>query len=37
MNIEAAQKEAMEADGAAGTCLVDRESGMSLGAPGGGK
>ena len=37
MNIEAALKEAMNIDGALGACLVDRESGMSLGAIGGGK
>lgn len=36
MNIEAALKEAMNIDGALGTCLVDWESGMSLGAIGGG-
>ena len=37
MNIEAALKEAMNIDGAVGACLVDWESGMSLGAVGGGK
>jgi uncharacterized 2Fe-2S/4Fe-4S cluster protein (DUF4445 family) len=37
MNIEAALKEAMNMDGALGVCLVDWESGMSLGAAGGGK
>ena len=37
MNIEAALKEAMNIDGALGACLVDWESGMSLGAVGGGK
>ena len=37
MNIEAALKEAMSIDGALGACLVDWESGMSLGAIGGGK
>src|ERR1700749_2362386 len=37
MNIEAALKEAMNIDGAVGACLVDWESGMSLGAAGGGK
>jgi hypothetical protein len=37
MNIEAALKEAMNIDGALGACLVDWESGMSLGAAGGGK
>jgi hypothetical protein len=36
MNVEAALKEAMNIDGALGACLVDRESGMSLGAIGGG-
>ena len=36
MNIEAALKEAMNIDGALGACLVDWESGMSLGAAGGG-
>ena len=35
MNIEAALKEAMNIDGAVGACLVDWESGMSLGALGG--
>src|ERR1700759_3092849 len=37
MNIEAALKEAMNIDGALGACLVDWESGMSLGALGGGE
>jgi hypothetical protein len=37
MNIEAALKECMTIDGAMGACLVDWESGMSLGAIGGGK
>jgi hypothetical protein len=37
MNIEAALKEAMTLDGALGASLVDWESGMSLGAVGGGK
>ena len=37
MNIEAALKEAMTIDGAVGACLVDWESGMSLGSIGGGK
>ena len=37
MNIEAALKEAMNIDGALGVSLVDWESGMSLGAQGGGK
>jgi hypothetical protein len=37
MNIEAALKEAMTIDGALGVCLVDWESGMSLGSLGGGK
>jgi uncharacterized 2Fe-2S/4Fe-4S cluster protein (DUF4445 family) len=37
MNIEAALKECMSIDGAVGACLVDWESGMSLGAIGGGK
>ena len=37
MNIETALKEAMTVDGALGVCLVDWESGMSLGALGGGK
>ena len=37
MNIEAGLKEAMNIDGAVGACLVDWESGMSLGAVGGGK
>jgi hypothetical protein len=37
MNIEAALKEAMNIDGAIGASLVDWESGMSLGAVGGGK
>jgi hypothetical protein len=37
VNIEAALKEAMNIDGALGASLVDWESGMSLGAVGGGK
>ena len=37
MNIEAAVKEAMNIDGALGVSFVDWESGMSLGAVGGGK
>jgi hypothetical protein len=37
MNIEGALKEAMSIDGALGACLVDWESGMSLGAIGGGE
>jgi hypothetical protein len=37
MNIEAALKEAMNIDGALGASLVDWESGMALGAIGGGK
>jgi hypothetical protein len=37
MNIETALKEAMAIDGALGASLVDWESGMSLGAVGGGK
>ena len=37
MNIETALKEAMTIDGALGVCLVDWDSGMSLGALGGGK
>src|ERR1700690_4165199 len=37
MNIEAALKEAMNIGGALGVSLVDWESGMSLGAQGGGK
>jgi hypothetical protein len=37
MNIEVALKEAMSIDGALGACLVDWESGMSLGAMGGDK
>jgi hypothetical protein len=37
MNIETALKEAMGIDGALGVSLVDWESGMSLGAIGGGK
>jgi hypothetical protein len=37
MNIEVALKEAMSIDGALGVCLVDWESGMSLGALGGDK
>ncbi|MEU6351651.1 hypothetical protein ABZ896_20285 [Streptomyces sp. NPDC047072] len=36
MNIETALKEAMSIDGAIGIALVDYESGMSLGALGGG-
>jgi hypothetical protein len=36
MNIETALKEAMSIDGAVGVALVDYESGMSLGALGGG-
>jgi hypothetical protein len=36
-NIEAALKEAMAIDGAVGVCLVDWDSGMSLGSLGGGK
>jgi hypothetical protein len=36
MNIEMALKEAMSVDGAVGVSLVDIESGMSLGALGGG-
>jgi hypothetical protein len=36
MNIETALKEAMSIDGAVGVALVDYESGMSLGAQGGG-
>ena len=35
--METALKEAMAIDGAVGVCLVDWESGMSLGALGGGK
>lgn len=37
MNIEVALKEAMSIDGALGACIADWESGMSLGALGGGK
>ena len=37
MTIDVALKEAMSIDGALGACLVDWESGMSLGAMGGGK
>lgn len=37
LNIETALKEAMAIDGALGVCLVDWDSGMSLGALGGGK
>lgn len=37
MNVETALKEAMTIDGALGVSLVDWESGMSLGALGGGK
>jgi hypothetical protein len=37
VNIEAALKECMNIDGAVGACIVDWESGMSLGAIGGGK
>jgi hypothetical protein len=37
MNVEAALKEAMNIDGALGASLVDWESGMALGAIGGGK
>lgn len=37
MNIETALKEAMSIDGAVGVALVDFESGMSLGALGGGE
>ena len=37
MNVETALKEAMNIDGALGVALVDWESGMSLGALGGGK
>jgi hypothetical protein len=37
MNVETALKEAMNIDGALGVALVDWESGMSLGASGGGK
>jgi hypothetical protein len=36
MNIETALKESMSIDGAVGVALVDYESGMSLGALGGG-
>ncbi|MFE4175569.1 hypothetical protein ACFRR7_26610 [Streptomyces sp. NPDC056909] len=37
MNLETALKEAMTIDGAIGVALVDYESGMSLGALGGGR
>jgi len=37
VNIETALKEAMTIDGALGVCLVEWDSGMSLGALGGGK
>ena len=37
MNVETALKEAMTIDGTLGVALVDWESGMSLGALGGGK
>ena len=37
MNMETALKECMAIDGAVGVCLVDWDSGMSLGALGGGK
>jgi len=37
VNIETALKECMSIDGAVGACIVDWESGMSLGAIGGGK
>lgn len=37
MNIEPALKSAMEIDGALGVAIVDYESGMSLGALGGGR
>lgn len=37
MNIETGLKEAMAVDGAVGVALVDGDSGMSLGALGGGK
>jgi hypothetical protein len=37
VNVETGLKEAMAIDGALGVCLVDWESGMSLGALGGGK
>lgn len=37
MDIETALKELMATEGATGTCLVDWDSGMSLGALGGGK
>ena len=37
VNIETALKEAMTIDGALGVCLVDWDSGMSLGGLGGGK
>ena len=37
MDMETALKEAMEIDGAIGVCVVDFDSGMSLGTLGGGK
>ncbi|MFR9801212.1 hypothetical protein ACL02T_02790 [Pseudonocardia sp. RS010] len=37
MNMETALKSAMEIDGAVGVALVDYESGMALGAMGGGR
>jgi hypothetical protein len=37
VDIEAALKEAMTIDGAVGACVVDWDSGMSLGSLGGGK
>ena len=37
MNIETALKDAMTIDGAVGACIADWDSGMSLGALGGGK
>src|ERR1700683_1366317 len=37
VNMETALKECMAIDGAVGVCIVDWESGMSLGALGGGK
>jgi hypothetical protein len=37
VNVETALKEAMTIEGAQGACLVDWDSGMSLGAIGGGK
>jgi hypothetical protein len=37
VNIETGLKEAMTIDGALGVCLVDWDSGMSLGSLGGGK